>query len=126
MVLTWVTAGAELTLAMWEMLTPFATMLFAAFTMFRACAFCSAAPDNSTLDVAVVLIFEPSTAMFSAVAEPMLVGPSTVVTTWLDFSSLVDDESDFCRLMLATVLVSELCESLLLLLDDEDLFELLA
>jgi hypothetical protein len=124
MVLTWVTAGAELTLAMWEMLTPFATMLFAAFTMFRACAFCSAAPDNSTLDVAVVLIFEPSTATFSAVAEPMFVGPTTVVTTWLELSSLADAESDFCRLMLATVLVAEFFVSLLLLLDEDESFEL--
>jgi hypothetical protein len=124
MLLTWETAGAELTLAMWDMLTPFATMLFAALTILIACAFCSAAPDRSTLDVVVVLILEPSTAMFSAVAEPMFVGPSTVVTMWLDFSSLVEDESDFCRLILATVLVAELFVLLLLLLDEDESFEL--
>lgn len=108
---------------MWDMLTPFATMLFAALTIFTACAFCSAAPDSSTLDIEVVLILEPSTAIFSAVAEPMVVGPTTVVTMWLDFTSLVEDESDFCRLILATVLVAEFLESLLLLLDEDDLFE---
>ena len=53
----------------------------------------------------------------------MVVGPTTVVTMWLDFTSLVEDESDFCRLILATVLVAEFLESLLLLLDEDDLFE---
>jgi hypothetical protein len=124
MLLIWETAGAELTLAMWDMLTPFATMLFAALTIFRACAFCSAAPDSSTLELAVVLILEPSTATFSAVAEPMSVGPATVVTMWLDFTSLVEDESDFCRLILATVLVAEFFVLLLLLLDEAESFEL--
>jgi len=109
---------------MCDMLTPFATMLFAALTILMACAFCSAAPDSSTLETSVVLILEPSTAMFSAVAEPMVVGPTTVVTMWLDFSSLVEDESDFCRLILATVLVAEFFVSLLLLLDEEESFEL--
>lgn len=81
MVLTWVSAGEALTLAMREMLTPFAIMLFAALTMLMPCAFCSAAPDRLTLEEADELIDEPSTATFPAVAEPMSVAPATVSTT---------------------------------------------
>ena len=74
-------AGAELTLVMLEMLTPFAIMLFAALTMLIPIAFCSAAPERLTLDEAEELIDEPSTATFPAVADPMSVAPATVSTT---------------------------------------------
>jgi hypothetical protein len=62
--------------------------------------------------------------MFPPVAEPMSVGPATVVITWLVFVSLLDDTSDFCRLMLETVLVVALFVSLLLWFDAEFFAEL--
>lgn len=64
------------------MLTPFATMLPAALTRLIAEAFCSAVPDRSILELLVAVRLEPSTAMFCAVAEPILSAPWMLSVTW--------------------------------------------
>ena len=60
------------------------------------------------------MIVEPSTAIFCAAAEEMLVAPATVLTTWLLSCSLLARVSDFCRLRLITSLVVSVSELLLL------------
>lgn len=64
------------------MLTPFATMLPAALTRLIAVAFCSALPARLTTELLVTVRVEPSTAMFSAEAEPMLNAPWMFLVTW--------------------------------------------
>lgn len=49
MLLTWFKVGVEFMFVVRAILTPFATMLPAAFTMLIAVAFCSAAPERLTL-----------------------------------------------------------------------------
>lgn len=97
------------------MLTPFATRLSAALTRLIAAAFCWAAPTRLTLDVSDVLIDDPSEAMLSAAAEAIWVAPSTVFVTSLLLVLLRDNSFDFCRLMLAIVLVVDMLDLLLLL-----------
>ena len=57
------------------MFTPLATMLPTALTMFTPDALDSDEPDMLSEPELVLLIVEPSTAMFWPTAEPMVVGP---------------------------------------------------
>ena len=57
------------------MLTPLATMLPTALTIFTPAALDSAEPARLSEEVLVVVMVEPSTATFWADAEPMVVGP---------------------------------------------------
>jgi hypothetical protein len=50
-------------------------MLPTAFTMFTPDALASAEPARLSESVLLVVIVDPSTAMFCAEAEPMVVGP---------------------------------------------------
>jgi hypothetical protein len=57
------------------MLTPLATELFTALTIFTPDAPDSTEPIRVSEEDEFVVIVEPSTAMFAAFAEPMIVGP---------------------------------------------------
>ena len=57
---------------------------------------------------------EPSTAIFCAEAEAMVVAPATVLMTWLLSVSLLENVSDFCRLWLETVLLVSVSDELVL------------
>lgn len=105
------------------MLTPLATRLPAAFTRLIADAFCSAAPASVTLEDRVVLMAEWSDAMLFADAESMDVAPSTVSTTWLFFTLLLEKALLACMLRLATVDVDELFTALLLRFSEKLLAE---
>src|SRR6185437_5434305 len=75
MVLVWVSVGMAFMFDVKPILTPLATMLPTALTMFTPDAFDSDEPARLSEPAFVLLIVEPSTAMFWPTAEPMVVGP---------------------------------------------------